>query len=375
MQVHIHREGEDFGPYPLDTVNNYLASGWLHPGDQAWYEGAPEWMTLAEVPGVVIPPLADAEPAEKRSEYHHVATWKFAILAFLTLGFYELYWFYRNWKFIKQRDGSDIWPFWRAVFSLIWIFPLAKDIGQHPARPMASSGAGIASAYLVLAISWKLPDPGWLLSLFTVVPLCFLVRQIDSINLANGSRSPYFARFGVGPVIASFVGGAFLFLAVAPIVGWMVPEGVVAGEDLRGKDRQFLEAEGMLRVDENPLLFYSVGLFSVADEGNLLTDRRVVSYFREDDGELWVGEASFNEIYDIIPYYSDSEWEDTEVYIQTDEEDEDGFFVALATVNGGDHLFVDRLTELWESRKPSVEAMEAESDTKTELAEDFTAVP
>ena len=89
-------------------------------------------------------------------------------------------------------------------------------------------------------------------------------------------------------------------------------------------------------------------MLSVADEGNLLTDRRVISYYREEDGFLWTGEASFDEIRDIQTTFSDSEWEDSEVFVQVGDE-EDGFYLVLATVNGGDHLFVDKLTELWKA--------------------------
>jgi Tfp pilus assembly major pilin PilA len=53
MQIHIHREGQNFGPYSLEEVNAYLQSGNLGAGDLAWYEGAADWMPLEAVPGVV----------------------------------------------------------------------------------------------------------------------------------------------------------------------------------------------------------------------------------------------------------------------------------------------------------------------------------
>lgn len=52
--IHILRDGQQFGPYSLEEVNAFLADGSLLPSDQAWYEGAPEWIPLNEVPGVTL---------------------------------------------------------------------------------------------------------------------------------------------------------------------------------------------------------------------------------------------------------------------------------------------------------------------------------
>ena len=52
MLIHVSRDGEQFGPYTLDDANAYLAQGSLLPTDRAWYEGAPDWMPLPQVPGI-----------------------------------------------------------------------------------------------------------------------------------------------------------------------------------------------------------------------------------------------------------------------------------------------------------------------------------
>jgi len=62
MMIHVMRDGQQFGPYTLEDVNAYLAQGTLLSTDQAWYEGAPDWMLLTQVPGV-LPPGAAPVPA------------------------------------------------------------------------------------------------------------------------------------------------------------------------------------------------------------------------------------------------------------------------------------------------------------------------
>jgi hypothetical protein len=51
--IHVMRDGQQFGPYTIEDINAYLAQGTLLPTDQAWYEGAANWMPITDVPGVV----------------------------------------------------------------------------------------------------------------------------------------------------------------------------------------------------------------------------------------------------------------------------------------------------------------------------------
>ena len=51
MMIHISRDGEQFGPYSPDQVQEYLAAGQLLPTDLAWYEGAADWVPVITVAG------------------------------------------------------------------------------------------------------------------------------------------------------------------------------------------------------------------------------------------------------------------------------------------------------------------------------------
>jgi hypothetical protein len=67
VMIHVMRDGQQFGPYTIEDINTYLAQGTLLPTDQAWYEGAANWMLITEVPGVVhgaapAPVVAEADP-------------------------------------------------------------------------------------------------------------------------------------------------------------------------------------------------------------------------------------------------------------------------------------------------------------------------
>ena len=54
MQVHVARNGQRMGPFSLEEINRQLAAGTWSGTDLAWYEGAPGWVQLSTVPGVII---------------------------------------------------------------------------------------------------------------------------------------------------------------------------------------------------------------------------------------------------------------------------------------------------------------------------------
>jgi hypothetical protein len=63
MQIYVHRDGQQLGPYSAEEVRQYLADGNLSADDLAWHEGATDWVPLAQIEGVVSGP----EPARTKT--------------------------------------------------------------------------------------------------------------------------------------------------------------------------------------------------------------------------------------------------------------------------------------------------------------------
>ncbi|MDP7252574.1 MAG: DUF4339 domain-containing protein, partial [Planctomycetota bacterium] len=63
MEITVHRDGEDFGPYSLEEVQQYLVSGQLNPTDLAIHSGLSDWVTLAELAGAGPAPAAGSADA------------------------------------------------------------------------------------------------------------------------------------------------------------------------------------------------------------------------------------------------------------------------------------------------------------------------
>jgi len=67
------------------------------------------------------------EKREKRLT-NIVSLKNFIILSILSFGIYELVWMYRNWKYFKEKEKTDISPFWRAFFGIWFVYSLFKKI-------------------------------------------------------------------------------------------------------------------------------------------------------------------------------------------------------------------------------------------------------
>ena len=49
LSIHISRDGQEFGPYPEETVREHFEAGRFLPSDLAWHEGAKDWVPLGEL--------------------------------------------------------------------------------------------------------------------------------------------------------------------------------------------------------------------------------------------------------------------------------------------------------------------------------------
>ena len=71
------------------------------------------------------PPMPAGQPI-----FFPVSSLKLVVMCIVTFGIYEVYWFYKNWKLIKQRTASDIMPFWRAFFAVLFCYSCFKRIEE-----------------------------------------------------------------------------------------------------------------------------------------------------------------------------------------------------------------------------------------------------
>ena len=66
-------------------------------------------------------PEADVRaPVDDTQGFYVVSLRKFYLLSLLTVDLYFVYWFYRNWRIIKDRTGESMWPAMRGLFYIFF---------------------------------------------------------------------------------------------------------------------------------------------------------------------------------------------------------------------------------------------------------------
>jgi hypothetical protein len=78
------------------------------------------------------------------------------LLSIASFSLYEFYWIYKNWRYLKERYGLDIQPFWRGFFGIFFCHSLLRRIHEdQEARSIevpTFSSSGLATGWVILAI-------------------------------------------------------------------------------------------------------------------------------------------------------------------------------------------------------------------------------
>ena len=175
-------------------------------------------------PAAVVGDIDADVPASVPTPFFAVSVWKLAVLSFCTLGAYEIYWFYKNWQLIRDREQSTILPFWRAFFGVIFCHACFSNIRSHGVAsgvtPPLAAGI-LAIGWIVTTVSWRLPDPYWLISLLAVVFMLPVQAHVNRINEVHVPGHDPNAQFSALNWVAVIAGGSLLGLAIA---GTLIPE-------------------------------------------------------------------------------------------------------------------------------------------------------
>lgn len=75
--------------------------------------------------------LTDSAVETTRTEFYVISKKKFLLLFMSTLGLYQLYWLYRNWKLQKSATALDVIPLLRAAFQVFFFHSLFRRIDHR----------------------------------------------------------------------------------------------------------------------------------------------------------------------------------------------------------------------------------------------------
>jgi len=225
--------GSKSGPLSEAEICAQLNSGTLLPTDLFWVKGMPDWQKLesasrfhAEVAPPRIPGSGD------QPWFLTISIRRLLLMGLATMGIFNLYWLYCNWKFIKHRDHLNVMPFWRSVFGVFFIYSLfakIKDDRQLGRLEAAAFSAGwLAAIWIILNVIGSqlsnfenvyLAVGGIATSCISI--LCFVPVQ-KYINKVNAARKP---QVGSSP----WTLGQWIFLVIGLGVWGLSLIGIAAG--------------------------------------------------------------------------------------------------------------------------------------------------
>ena len=120
------------------------------------------------------------------------------------MSLYEAYWIYKNWRYIRERDGLNISPFWRGFFGIFFCHSLLRRIHEDQEarayqQPAFSPGS-LATGWVVLlivanAISRAPSIAASIVSAFIPSFLCLAPVQ-NYINAVTEKRNPTQKAYG-----------------------------------------------------------------------------------------------------------------------------------------------------------------------------------
>jgi hypothetical protein len=148
--------------------------------------------------------------------YFAVSTTKLVVLWFCSLGFYGIYWFYMQWRHIKQHEKSDIMPAARSIFQIFFIHSLIQHVNATAKTERIEdqlSAGMLATGYIILSIMGSFREPLWLVSFLSIaflVPIQKVINRININQIPNASLNDSYSGANVTLIV---IGGLLFVLA------------------------------------------------------------------------------------------------------------------------------------------------------------------
>ena len=287
-------------------------------------------------------------PFQGEHLYYPVTLPKFIILWIASLGFYPMYWFYRNFRYIRDQQKSAIMPTPRGIFYYFWYFNLWQTLQQDNADrhevshlPPKAVAVTLAILFFIMGIGSRhtmLGIPCLTLSALLCLPLA---NYILFINRESPEAIHHFSRWRLRHILLVILSTPLLTLGIAQEFGAIPNSAVIDGDRLWQRDIKQLQRHNIIEPGDDIQYFYSDAFLSIMDDGNGITQRHVFSYWKEQDSSISVETAAFEDIAEFNVTQGNSLGENTLIDIKR--KDGSDFILFLATDERGDKRFIKAL--------------------------------
>lgn len=292
------------------------------------------------------------------THFYPIAPWKFWFLSIVSIGIYDAYWMYRNWKAIKIKTNEEMMPIARGIFVIFWIYPLFLSLRQDSEdrfqtnKVLASWLAGlIAIMYFIFYLSGSFIDDITYWVLFLSSPLLFFpfINYINNCNKIDPAALIFNTKWRFRQVLTAILFTPILLMIIVSETPLLPSDSVIKQSQIMQHDLRYFYRQRLIPANEKIHYFYSDAYFDVRDDGNGFTDKRVFSYWQDDDDGFQKEVVTFDAIANIEVQFSDDEYENTIITITRN--DETDFMLFVSTIDEGDQLFVKELKKRWKKKR------------------------
>jgi hypothetical protein len=165
-------------------------------------------------PTAVVADVASIK-SDVEVRFFAVSPVKLVVLSVCTLGFYQIYWFYKHWVLIKERSEPHIIPWARALFGIFWCYRFFEFIREDERRldvePTLPAGP-LAICWIASSLTSRLPEPYFLIAFLSPLVLVPVQRHVNHINALVAPDHDGNTRFSAWNWLAVVGGGIFIGL-------------------------------------------------------------------------------------------------------------------------------------------------------------------
>jgi hypothetical protein len=153
MLYHVSRNGQNYGPYTLEDLQRYVASGNVLLTDLAKGEEMAEWVPVAQVLGVANPPANPvAVPAYPPGAMLYPDPpnlhWALVLLIGLfTCGLFSIVWMFVEAAWVRKVDPRSKAIFLYIGGFVLYFCGLAAQIGMKVSQMHGDMNPGVVTAF------------------------------------------------------------------------------------------------------------------------------------------------------------------------------------------------------------------------------------
>ena len=167
-------------------------------------------------PSAAVADITSPEELAAEPPFFAVSLTKLAVMSVCTFSLYEVYWFYRNWQRIADREREIAWPLARALFAVLYCYPCFGRVRDYEGASELDSrlpAVPLAIGFIVTSLTWRLPEPWNWISLSSFLFLLPVQQYTNRLNALAHPSHDRNSRFSAWNWVAVVLGGGLVLLA------------------------------------------------------------------------------------------------------------------------------------------------------------------